>query len=34
MTYYDILGVNSKASVEDIKKAFRERALLLHPDTG
>ncbi|KAK9845981.1 hypothetical protein WJX81_007561 [Elliptochloris bilobata] len=34
MTYYDILGVDSKASLADIKKAFRERALLLHPDTA
>ena len=34
MTYYDTLGVDSKASLADIKKAFRERALLLHPDTA
>ncbi len=34
MSYYDILGVDSKASLGEIKKAFRERALRLHPDTA
>lgn len=32
--YYVILGVASDASVEEIKTAFRRRALELHPDTS
>jgi len=30
--YYDILGLHSGASVEDIKKAYRKKARLYHPD--
>ncbi|XP_011305686.1 dnaJ homolog subfamily C member 7 [Fopius arisanus] len=30
--YYKILGVDKAASVEDIKKAYRKRALVHHPD--
>ena len=31
--YYQLLGVDPTASVEDIKKAFRKRAFESHPDT-
>lgn len=31
-TYHDILGVNPGASQEEIKNAFRRRALECHPD--
>ena len=30
--YYDILGIKQGASDSDIKKAFREKAKMLHPD--
>ncbi|MDR2942183.1 MAG: J domain-containing protein [Treponema sp.] len=30
--YYDLLGVNQESSSSQIKKAFREKAKLLHPD--
>lgn len=32
--YYDILGVDKKASQDDIKKAFRKLAQKHHPDKG
>ncbi len=32
--YYDILGVDKKASKEDVKKAFRTLAQKHHPDKG
>lgn len=30
--YYKILGVGKDASVDDIKKAYKKRALIHHPD--
>ena len=30
--YYLILGISADASAEDVKAAFRRRALELHPD--
>ena len=32
--YYDILGIDKNASAEDIKKAYRKKALEYHPDRG
>eukprot|EP00929_Paragymnodinium_shiwhaense_P047283 TRINITY_DN23979_c0_g1_i1.p2 TRINITY_DN23979_c0_g1~~TRINITY_DN23979_c0_g1_i1.p2 ORF type:complete len:200 (-),score=38.58 TRINITY_DN23979_c0_g1_i1:619-1218(-) len=34
LPYADALGVDSTASVSEIKKAFRRRALAVHPDKG
>ncbi|MBT5976377.1 MAG: DnaJ domain-containing protein, partial [Flavobacteriales bacterium] len=29
---YEILGLESKASIDEVKKAFRKKALKYHPD--
>lgn len=32
--YYDILSISENASIEEIKKAYRRKAKLLHPDVN
>ena len=32
MSYYDLLSIASTATTEEVKKAYRKKALQLHPD--
>lgn len=34
MNYYDILGIEPGASLDDIKRAYRKKAMKYHPDRG
>lgn len=31
-SYYEVLGVNSDCSLEEVKKAYKEKLLISHPD--
>ena len=33
-TYYKLLDVDKNASTADIKKAFKKKAIKMHPDKG
>jgi curved DNA-binding protein CbpA len=30
-TYYDILGITQNSTFEEIRKAYKKKAILLHP---
>lgn len=32
--YYEILGINKNATADEIKKSFRSKSLVMHPDRG
>jgi len=32
MNYYDCLGISKNATQDEIKKAFRKKSLVCHPD--